>query len=79
MDEKVKVSLEKAVQLVREVMKDEEMPLVYGYILAGVLIGINMSIGVSAYLQTIYDAEMTDEELKNVLFNELSKFVDERL
>lgn len=78
MDEKVKVSLEKAVQLVREVMKDEEVPLVYGFILAGVLIGINMSMGVSAYQQSI-DVGMTDEQLKNVLFFELREFVDERL
>ena len=78
MDEKVKVSLKKAVQLVREVMKDEEMPLVYGYILAGALIGINMSMGVSAYQQSI-DADMTDEQLKNVLFFELNEFVDGRI
>ena len=78
MDEKVKVSLEKAVQLVREVMKDEEMSLVYGFILAGVLIGINMSMGVSAYQQSI-DADMTDQQLKDVLFFELREFVDERL
>lgn len=78
MDEKVKVSLEKAVQIVRSVMYEEDVPLVYGYILAGALIGINMSMGVSAYQQSI-DADMTDEELKNVLFFELREFVYERL
>lgn len=78
MDEKVKVSLEKAVQIVRSVMYEEDVPLVYGYILAGALIGINMSMGVSAYQQSI-DVSMTDEELKNVLFFELREFVYERL
>lgn len=78
MDEKVKVSLEKAVQMVRSVMYEEDVPLVYGYILAGALIGINMSMGVSAYQQSI-NADMTDEQLKNVLFFELNEFVDGRI